>query len=110
MKIGYMWRRNDARVVMFATATPVANSITDAYVMQRYLRPDLLEAAGISVFDTRAATFDQVVNQIELGTVPVPEGPDRKPRSQPDPIASSSPARWQRKAPRAGDSAGWPRR
>ncbi len=68
MKIGYMWRRNDARVVMFATATPVANSITDAYVMQRYLRPDLLEAAGISVFDTRAATFDQVVNQIELGT------------------------------------------
>jgi N12 class adenine-specific DNA methylase/predicted RNA methylase len=52
MKIGYLRRRNGARVVTFATATPIANSVTEAYVMQRYLRPDLLEAAGIEVFDT----------------------------------------------------------
>ena len=38
--------------------------------MQRYLRPDLLEAAGIEVFDTWAATFGQVVSQVELA----PEG------------------------------------
>jgi len=42
MKIDYLRRRNGRRVVTFATATPIANSITEAYVMQRYLRPDLL--------------------------------------------------------------------
>jgi N12 class adenine-specific DNA methylase/SAM-dependent methyltransferase len=70
MKIGYLRRRNGRRVVTFATATPIANSVTEAYVMQRYLRPDLLEAAGIEVFDTWAATFGQVVSQVELA----PEG------------------------------------
>ncbi|HEV2374082.1 MAG TPA: helicase-related protein, partial [Streptosporangiaceae bacterium] len=70
MKIDYLRRRNGKRVVTFATATPIANSVTEAYVMQRYLRPDLLEAAGISVFDSWAATFGQVVTQVELA----PEG------------------------------------
>ena len=72
MKIDYLRRRNGKRVVTFATATPIANSITEAYVMQRYLRPDLLEAAGISVFDSWAATFGQVITQVELA----PEGGD----------------------------------
>ena len=72
MKIGYLRRRNGKRVVTFATATPIANSVTEAYVMQRYLRPDLLEDAGISVFDTWAATFGQIVTQVELA----PEGGD----------------------------------
>lgn len=72
MKIAYLRRRNGRRVVTFATATPIANSVTEAYVMQRYLRPDLLEAAGISVFDSWAATFGQVVTQVELA----PEGGD----------------------------------
>jgi N12 class adenine-specific DNA methylase len=70
MKIDYLRRRNGARVVTFAPATPIANSVTESYVMQRYLRPDLLEAAGIEVFDTWAATFGQVVSQVELA----PEG------------------------------------
>ena len=70
MKIDYLRRRNGRRVVTFATATPIANSVTEAYVMQRYLRPDLLQAAGIEVFDTWAATFGQVVSQVELA----PEG------------------------------------
>jgi N12 class adenine-specific DNA methylase/SAM-dependent methyltransferase len=70
MKIDYLRRRNGSRVVTFATATPIANSVTEAYVMQRYLRPDLLQAAGIEVFDTWAATFGQVVSQVELA----PEG------------------------------------
>ena len=70
MKIDYLRRHNGRRVVTFATATPIANSVTEAYVMQRYLRPDLLEAAGIEVFDTWAATFGQVVSQVEMA----PEG------------------------------------
>ena len=70
MKISYLRRRNGARVVTFATATPIANSVTEAHVMQRYLRPDLLEAAGVLVFDSWAATFGQTVSQVELA----PEG------------------------------------
>ena len=70
MKIAYLRRRNGTRVVTFATATPIANSITEAWVMQHYLRPDLLEAAGISDFDSWAATFGQTVTQIEMA----PEG------------------------------------
>jgi N12 class adenine-specific DNA methylase len=70
MKISYLRERNGKRVVTFATATPIANSITEAYVMQHYLRPDLLRAAGIEDFDTWAATFGQTVTQIEMA----PEG------------------------------------
>ena len=70
MKISYLAKRNGKRVVTFATATPIANSITEAYVMQHYLRPDLLESAGITDFDTWAATFGETVDQIEMA----PEG------------------------------------
>jgi N12 class adenine-specific DNA methylase len=70
MKISYLRERNGRRVVTFATATPIANSVTEAFVMQHYLRPDLLEAAGIEDFDAWAATFGQTVTQIEMA----PEG------------------------------------
>ena len=72
MKIGYLRGRNGARVVTFATATPIANSITEAHVMQRYLRPDLLQSAGVRDFDSWAATFGQTVTAIEMA----PEGGD----------------------------------
>jgi N12 class adenine-specific DNA methylase/SAM-dependent methyltransferase len=58
------------RWATFATATPISNSVTEANVMIRYLRPDLLAAAGIHTFDEWAATFGQVVSQVELA----PEG------------------------------------
>ena len=70
MKISYLRERNGRRVVTFATATPIANSVTEAFVMQHYLRPDLLESAGIEDFDAWAATFGQTVTQIEMA----PEG------------------------------------
>ncbi|MDA8281998.1 MAG: helicase [Actinomycetota bacterium] len=67
MKLDWLRRRKPGgRIVTFATATPVANSITEAYVVQRYLRPDLLEEAGIEDFDTWAATFGEVVSGVEL--------------------------------------------
>jgi len=72
MKISYLRRRNGKRVVTFATATPIANSITEAYVMQHYLRPDLLEVAGMQDFDTWAATFAGTETEIEIA----PEGGD----------------------------------
>ena len=67
MKLEYLRSRHGQRVATLATATPLANSITEAYVTQRYLRPDLLERAGITSFDGWAATFGQTVTSIEMG-------------------------------------------
>jgi N12 class adenine-specific DNA methylase/predicted RNA methylase len=47
--------------ILFATGTPVSNSMTELYIMTRYLRPDLLKQAGIAHFDEWAATFGNVV-------------------------------------------------
>ncbi|MCW2902438.1 MAG: helicase, partial [Streptosporangiaceae bacterium] len=67
MKLHYLRRRHPGgSVVTFATATPIANSITEGHVMQRYLRPDLLEAAGVLDFDSWAATFGQTVAEVEV--------------------------------------------
>ena len=66
MKTEFLRQRQGRRVITGATATPIANSVTEMYVMQRYLRPDLLQAAGIQDFNTWAATFGQVVEEMEL--------------------------------------------
>ncbi|MGO0577942.1 helicase [Ornithinimicrobium panacihumi] len=66
MKLEYLRSQGRERVVTGATATPISNSVTEAFVMQKYLRPDLLEAAGIGAFDAWAATFGQTVTQMEM--------------------------------------------
>lgn len=66
MKLEYLRSRQGARVGIGATATPIANSITEAYVMQKYMRPDLLKDAGIGSFDAWAATFGQTVTEMEM--------------------------------------------
>jgi N12 class adenine-specific DNA methylase len=66
MKIDYLRRARGERVTTFATATPIANSITEAHVVCRFLRPDLLEAAGVEHFDAWAATFGETVTQMEM--------------------------------------------
>lgn len=67
MKMEYL-RANtrSGRVATFATGTPIRNTITQAYVMVKYLRPDLLEQAGLHSFDQWAATFGEVVAEMEL--------------------------------------------
>ncbi len=66
LKIEYLRARHGQRVITGATGTPIANSVTEAHVMQRYLRPDLLEHAGVLDFDSWAATFGQTVTEIEM--------------------------------------------
>ncbi|MFG1977021.1 SNF2-related protein [Nonomuraea fuscirosea] len=67
MKLHYLRSTSTSgRVVTLATGTPIANSVTEAYTMQRYLRPDLLEDAGLEDFDSWAATFGEIVTDIEL--------------------------------------------
>ncbi|WP_051265218.1 hypothetical protein [Nakamurella lactea] len=66
MKIELLRRSHGERVATLATATPIANSISEAHVMMRYLRPDLLEAAGVADFDVWAATFAETTAGLEL--------------------------------------------
>lgn len=66
MKLGLLRERNGDRVGTLATATPLANSIVEAYTTQRYLRPDLLQAAGIRTFDEWAATFASTAQDVEV--------------------------------------------
>jgi N12 class adenine-specific DNA methylase len=66
LKTMYLRERYGGHVATLATATPIANSITEAHVMQRYLRPDLLADAGVEHFDQWAATFGQTVTEIEM--------------------------------------------
>jgi N12 class adenine-specific DNA methylase len=66
LKLDYLRGRHGQRVICGATATPIANSVTEAHVMARYLRPDLLDQAGVLDFDAWAATFGQTVTEIEM--------------------------------------------
>ncbi|TMC01271.1 MAG: helicase [Chloroflexi bacterium] len=66
MKVSYLRERNPTRWGTRATATPIANSMAEMYTETRYLRPDLLEDAGIVDFDQWAATFGEVVSGIEV--------------------------------------------
>jgi hypothetical protein len=66
MKAELLRTTHGHRVITVATATPIANSVTEAHVMQRYLRPDLLRDAGVEAFDSWAATFGQTVTEMEM--------------------------------------------
>jgi hypothetical protein len=66
MKLAHLRERHGSRVVTFATATPIANSISEAFVMQHYLQPEVLATAGLSDFDRWAATFGSVVSDMEM--------------------------------------------
>ncbi|PKO66693.1 MAG: helicase [Betaproteobacteria bacterium HGW-Betaproteobacteria-16] len=52
--------------VTFATATPIANSVSEAHVMMRYLQPYTLKAMGLYEFDAWAATFGEAVQGMEV--------------------------------------------
>lgn len=63
MKCDYFNEQLGQGHLLFCTGTPVSNSMTELYVMLRYLRPDLLAAAGVGRFDDWAATFGKVTTQ-----------------------------------------------
>lgn len=66
MKTQYLNNKYSCNNILFATGTPISNSMVEFYVMQRYLRPDLLEKAGLQNFDDWASTFGEVVSQLEI--------------------------------------------
>lgn len=66
MKTQYLNNKYGCNNILFATGTPISNSMVEFYVMQRYLRPDLLEKSGLQNFDDWASTFGEVVSQLEI--------------------------------------------
>ena len=65
-KVRYLQQLNGGRGIVFATATPVMNSMSEMYIMQKYLQPDLLNQLGLSTFDAWAKQFGEVVNGVEI--------------------------------------------
>lgn len=66
MKTQYLLEKNNGKGVVFATGTPVSNSMSELYTMQRYLQPKTLEEMGLYSFDDWASTFGEVVSSFEL--------------------------------------------
>ena len=65
-KVRYLQQLNGGRGIVFATATPVMNSMSEMYIMQKYLQPDLLNQLGLNTFDAWAKQFGEVVNGVEI--------------------------------------------
>ena len=70
MKCRYLDELTGRRGVVFATGTPISNSMVELYTMQRYLQYDVLRAHHLQHFDAWASTFGETATAIELA----PEG------------------------------------
>lgn len=70
MKCRYLDEITDGRGIVFATGTPISNSMTELYTMQRYLQYADLNVKNLHHFDCWASTFGETVTAIELA----PEG------------------------------------
>ena len=66
MKCQYMDELTGGKGVVFATGTPVSNSMAELYTMQRYLQGNLLKELGLSHFDAWASQFGETVTSMEL--------------------------------------------
>ena len=70
MKCRYLDEITDGKGVVFATGTPISNSMTELYTMQRYLQYNKLSEQRLSNFDAWASTFGETITALELS----PEG------------------------------------
>ncbi|MBR4723879.1 MAG: helicase, partial [Clostridia bacterium] len=70
MKTQYLDEITGGKGVVFATGTPVSNSMVELYTMQRYLQYKTLQENGLEHFDAWASTFGETITAIELA----PEG------------------------------------
>ncbi|MFT8889671.1 MAG: helicase-related protein, partial [Ethanoligenens sp.] len=66
MKCRYLDEITGGRGIVFATGTPISNSMVELYTMMRYLQHDTLEEQGLSHFDSWAALYGETVSQMEL--------------------------------------------
>ncbi len=66
LKCQYLTELNAGRGIVFATGTPVSNTMCELYVMQLYLQKEALERMGIHHFDAWATNFGEVTTALEL--------------------------------------------
>ncbi|WP_443029715.1 SNF2-related protein [Sporolactobacillus sp. KGMB 08714] len=70
LKCRYLQEQQKGAGVVFATGTPISNSMSEMYTMMNYLEPDVLSKMGLEKFDSWASTFGEVVSSLEI----TPEG------------------------------------
>jgi len=78
MKCRYMDELTGGRGVIFATGTPVSNSMSELYTVMRYLQYGTLQQKGLTHFDCWASTFGETITAIELA----PEGTGYRARTR----------------------------
>ena len=78
LKCRYMDELTGGRGVVFATGTPVSNSMTELYTVMRYLQYGTLQQKGLTHFDCWASTFGETTTAIELA----PEGTGYRARTR----------------------------
>ena len=78
LKCRYMDEITGGKGIVFATGTPVSNSMTELYTMQRYLQYGTLQQKSMSHFDAWASTFGKTTTAIELA----PEGTGYRARTR----------------------------
>ena len=78
MKCQYMDELTGGRGIIFATGTPVSDSMTELYTMMRYLQYGTLQQKGLTHFDSWASTFGETTTAIELA----PEGTGYRARTR----------------------------
>ena len=78
MKCRYMDEKTGGKGVIFATGTPITNSMAELYTVQRYLQYDTLQKIGMTHFDSWASTFGETTTSIELS----PEGTGYRARTR----------------------------
>ncbi|QQR32130.1 hypothetical protein I5Q82_17085 [Acutalibacter muris] len=77
-KTQYLDEITEYKGVIFATGTPISNSITEMFTMQRYLQNNALKAMGMGSFDNWASRFGETTTTMELA----PEGTGYRPRTR----------------------------
>jgi N12 class adenine-specific DNA methylase/predicted RNA methylase len=78
MKCRYMDEITNGEGVIFATGTPISNSMTELYTIQRYLQYGMLKQQNLEHFDAWASTFGETTTTIELS----PEGTGYRPKTR----------------------------
>ena len=78
MKTQYLDEITGGRGVVFATGTPISNSMVELYTMQRYLQYSTLRRHDLQHFDAWASTFGETITAIEL----TPEGSGYRPKTR----------------------------
>ena len=77
-KCRYLDEITKGRGIVFATGTPISNSMTEMYSIQRYLQYDRLQEMGMTHFDSWASRFGETTTALELA----PEGTGYRPRTR----------------------------